>query len=109
VEVVVGAVGDRGDPADVGRVAARHEQLDLGVAEERVLVGEDLREVRANWRDPVRVVAVEPLGDVEEAAEVALSATDALDRGGQGLFVRRRRGAAARARARPCRSPRARA
>jgi len=60
----VGAVHDRGDPADVGGAAARDEKLDLRVAEERVLVGQDLRDVRAEGRDPVGVVAIESFRDV---------------------------------------------
>ena len=38
MEFVVGAVEDRRDPAEVLASATRHEELDLGVFEERVLL-----------------------------------------------------------------------
>ena len=79
VEVVVGAVDDRRDPPDDLRPARRQEQLDLRVAKKGVFVGEDLRDVRPKRGNPVRVAAVQPIRDVEEAAEVALAATDPLD------------------------------
>jgi hypothetical protein len=49
------------------------------VAEEGVLVGKDFREVRAKGGNPVEVVAVETLSDVEEAIQVAFAATGPLD------------------------------
>ena len=75
----MGAVQDRRDPSDVGAAAARDEELDLGVPEKRVVVGQDLGEVAPQRGDPVRVVSIEPLRDVEESAEVALAATDPRD------------------------------
>ncbi len=79
MELVVIAVEDRGDPADVLSVAAGDEKLHLTVAEERILVAKDLGEVVAQRRDPVRVGGVEAVGDVEEAGQSGLVAADPLD------------------------------
>jgi hypothetical protein len=79
VELAVGAIDDRSDPPDVLGAPARHEKLHLGVAEERVLVLKDLDEVGAQRGDPVRVVAIEALRDVEKTVEVVPGPTDPLD------------------------------
>src|SRR4029079_12079800 len=79
VKLVVVAIEDGGDAAHVPPYAARHEELHLPVPEEGVLVLEDLRDVGAEGRHPVRVARVDGIGDVEESLEVALAAADSVD------------------------------
>ena len=116
VELVVVAVEDRGDPADVLSVAAGDEKLHLTVSEERVLVAEDLGEVVAQRRDPVRIGGVEAVGDVEEAGQArpcrgrSARRRPLRSRSDRPPDARFRRGprAAGRPRGRPSRTPRGR-
>ncbi len=117
VEGIVVAVQDRRNPPDVAVAPARNEELHLAVTEERVFILEDLRHVRPQRGDPVRVSGVDRLGDVEESGEVGATASDALDHDRRGrvgqrlsqLAARpiRRPSAPARPRDRPSRTRRA--
>ena len=73
--VLVPALVDLGaDPADRLAVALGDEVLGLGVLEVGVLPAvEELHPLEDQRRHPLRVVAVEPEGDLDEALQVALA------------------------------------
>ena len=61
-----------GDTADRLAVALGEEVLRFGVLEERVLAAvEELHPLEDQRRDPLRVVAVQPEGDLDEALQLA--------------------------------------
>ena len=73
--VLVPAVVDvGGDPADDLAVALGEQHLALGVLEPGVLVAiEELAALEAQRRHPLRVVAPEAVGNLDEGLEVALA------------------------------------
>ncbi len=73
---LVPAVVDLGaDPADRLAVALREEVLGFGVLEVGVLLAvEELHPLEDQRRDPLRLVAVQPEGHLDEALQVALAA-----------------------------------
>ena len=79
VKLIVRAVQDGGDPADVRPAPVRDEELHLGVAEEGVLWRQHAREIVPERGDPMRVSGVDRLCDVEEAAKLAPFPPDPLD------------------------------
>src|SRR2546425_1095047 len=79
VKVIVVAVQDGGDPADVRSVTARDEELHLSVPEEGVLRGQDLHKIGPDRGDPMRVVLVDLLRNVEEPVQLPLRPPDPLD------------------------------
>ncbi len=88
MEFVVMPVQDRGDPSGVFAVAAGHEELDVRMTEERVLLGEDLCDVVAQRRHPVPIAAVDPVRDVEEPVKVSFRSCDRLDGDGHSVQAR---------------------
>jgi hypothetical protein len=60
----------RDPPHDLSRVVPRQKELDLGVLMKRVVLVEHVRDIAPERRDPERIVAIQPVRQLDERAEI---------------------------------------